>query len=153
MGSMKRDVSASKPLSPRLGGANGRPAAARRRVVHYLVVGVTVLAGLPALTACQHPAAQRRLTTRARSFQLTAQTFAHRERTADQRLQRLAELVRRNVKRDGVELERDLRALRAYLEDDLRRWQERQSEYHHKLGEIFGGEPENLEHTIIIMFM
>ncbi len=147
---MKEDVSLSSVLLPRLDRANGRPAAALRRVVRYLVVGLAVLAGLPALTACQHPAAQRRLAARERSVRLTMQTLAHRERIGGQRLQRAAEFVRRDLQRDGAELERDLRALRAYLEDDLRRWQERQNERNRKLREIFGGKPENIELTLIM---
>ena len=147
---MKKDVSLASAPTPRLDRPSGRPAAALRRVVHYLVVGVTVLAGLPALTACQHPAAQRRLAARERSVQLTVETMARRERAADQRLQRTAEFIREDLKHDGTQLDRDLRALGAYLEDDLRRWQKRQSERNHKLGEIFGGKPENIERTLIM---
>ena len=108
------------------------------------------LAGLVALVGCHNPAAQRRMAARQRSLQTTADVLTHRERIGVQRLQRAADFIREDVNRDKREFRRDLRALKAHLEVDLRRWQERQGSYREKLGEIFGGRPENIEPTVIL---
>ena len=55
------------------------------------------------------------------------------------------------TRRDLVELRRDMRALRAWFEYDCIRWSERQESYRRRLEQIFGGKPEDIEPTAIIM--
>ena len=112
-----------------------------------------MLAGLVMLIGCHNPAAERRIAMRERQIRATAEMLAQHERLpeAQQRLQRTADLIRRDFERDGEEFRRDMRALRAWFEYDCNRWSEQQESYRRRLEQIFGGKPEDIEPTAIIM--
>ncbi|MFH1745587.1 MAG: hypothetical protein ABIG44_00950 [Planctomycetota bacterium] len=116
--------------------------------------GLLVMLGLCCtLAGCQNPLAEQRTLARARSLQFTTDTFAMHERLCEPRLQAAARYIDADVQNDGRQLRRDLLSAQGYLEEDLQQWEARQDDYQKKLGEIFGGELENIEPTTLIMFL
>jgi len=140
-------------LAQRFRNAARSPAWSMRTWCGGIRVALTALAGLAALAGCRNPQAERRLAEREASLRWTAHAWADREQPAPQRLRADAEFMRNNIDRDARLLDRDVRAFRAYLEYDLRRFQERQPEYRRKIDEILRGQPEHIERTAIIMFL
>ncbi len=108
--------------------------------------------------ACSAPSpqareAQYRLVRRGDSLKWTADTLAWRGVHSGERLKHDVDFVGQDVRHDAQQLGYDAQMLNQYLQDDLRQFEQRQPEYLKKTGEIFGGQPERLGDTLIIMFL
>jgi hypothetical protein len=96
--------------------------------------------------------ARERQQARANSLGWTAEKLAHREQIAGERLQRDADYIGWWVQRDVERTKLIPGAVQQYVEFDIRRWQERQSDYLSYTGRTLRGKPEQTEPTAIIMF-
>lgn len=125
------------------------------RALPRQLIGTSLGIGLAiGVTACRHePLAQRRLAMRWDNIRTTTERIADREAESPQRLTRAAEFIGDNLRRHATAFERDLHGVAAYLERDLRRWQESQSTYWRETGRILRGKPETIERTAIILFL
>jgi len=125
-----------------------------RALPHQLIatwLGIGLAIGV---TACrQEPLAQRRLALRWDNIRTTTERIADREAESPQRLTRAAEFIRDDLRRHATAFEHDLHGVAAYLERDLRRWQESQPTYWRETGRLLSGKPETIERTAIILFL
>ena len=119
------------------------------------LIGTSLGIGLAiGVSGCRHePLAQQRLATRWDNIRTTTEKIADREAENPQRLTRAAEFIRDNLHHHATAFERDLHRVGAYLERDLRRWQENQPAYWREGGRILLGKPETIERTAIILFL
>ena len=130
----------------------GRPRRAAFAGPVRSLVGLTMLAGLLVLLGCHNPAAERRIARHERSLRWTGRTLAAREQSAGPRLQRAAEYIGQSIRHDCEESRQGMRQLKACLKSELQRWQRCQRACGEKLPEIFGGKPEHIEPTAILLF-
>ena len=120
--------------------------------IRLCLAAVALLACLA--TGCQQRGlAQKRMEARLAGINETAETLAKREQKSPQRLAHAADFVDRDVRKDADALGRDFARVKAYLDRDLRRWQERQPEYWDKTERILRGKPETIERTAILLFI
>ncbi|HUU99113.1 MAG TPA: hypothetical protein VM487_25550 [Phycisphaerae bacterium] len=125
------------------------------RAMPRQLIGTSLGIGLAiGVTGCRHePLAQRRLAMRWDNIRTTTERITDREAQSPQRLARAAEFTRDDLRRHAIAFERDLHGVAAYLERDLRRWQESQPTYWRETGRLLRGKPETIERTAIILFL
>jgi hypothetical protein len=119
------------------------------------LIGASLVIGLAiGISGCRHePLAQRRLATRWDNIRTTTERITDREAESPQRLARAAEFIGNDLRHHATAFEHDLHGVAAYLERDLRRWQESQPTYWRATGRILRGKPETTERTAIILFL
>jgi hypothetical protein len=137
----------------RLTAAAVRPARTALRAAVRWAAAPVALVGLAGLLGCQDPLVRERLSDRQRTLRWTCDTLAYRETHAGERLHRTDEYVRDNWQRDVANTRRDASAVRAYIEFDVQRFEERQSLYRDEALEILYGKPQNLRPMVILMFL
>ncbi len=133
-----------------LAGATGRRM--RLRWVGRCAAFALALLGLCAAAGCDSPLARQRTADRERSLKWTVGTLAERERKSPERLQHDFEYIKREESKREQLFARDLAQAKAYIDFDIRRWQERQDDYAKEIWEQLRGKPENLERNAIILF-
>jgi hypothetical protein len=119
------------------------------------LIGTSLGIGLAiGVSGCRYePLAQRRLAMRWDNIRTTTERITDREAENPQRLTRAAEFIRDDLHRHATAFEHDLHGVAAYLERDLRRWQESQPTYWRETGRLLRGKPETIERTAIILFL
>lgn len=117
----------------------------------YAVIGLA-LAGLGPVAGCNNPLAAERMAARERSFKQTADSLVCRERQSPELLKGDLAYLKEDEHAHEQMFARDLRDIQRRFDDDVQRWQCRQSDYLNKFEELLRGKPEDLERNAIILF-
>ena len=129
-----------------------QPAWSVRDACLRLAIGLTTLACLAVLAGCHNPAADRRIAQRQHNVRHSSQWLVDRENDSPRRLRRTCDQIGNEAAADERQLSRNLRDLHRYMQFDLNRWQDRQSDYGSEFERILRGKPENIEPALLMFF-
>gem|GEM_PF-1909670 len=104
-------------------------------------------------TGCQPSSlASRRVQARLERVSDTAQTWAAREQSRPDKLQRAAEFIDRDLRQNAERLRRDGQYVVQWQARNVTHWRARQPVYRDKAAQLLWGKPERIERSAIILF-
>ena len=103
------------------------------------------------VAGCEDPAHQQRINLRRENLQKTARLFEQEEAPRMDKLGRTFALLRTQHERDVEYTRRNPKIVRDWVENDIKRWNERQPIYGKAIQDQTKGDPENIKRTIPYM--